>query len=131
MTFINDSKATNPHATLAAVKGLEDVVLIAGGRAKGIDLTLLKQTVPPVSAVVAIGEAADEVTAAFSPIVPVERAASIADAVRIAHGHAVRGGTVLLSPGCASLDMFASYVERGNAFTEAVKDLIAATQEDD
>lgn len=131
VTFINDSKATNPHATLAAVKGLEDVVLIAGGRAKGIDLAPLKQTVPPVSAVVAIGEAADEVTAAFSPIVPVERAGSIADAVRIAYSHAVRGGTVLLSPGCASLDMFASYVERGNAFTEAVKDLIAATQEDD
>lgn len=124
ITFINDSKATNPHATLAAVRGLEDVVLIAGGRAKGIDLSPLKQAVPPVSAVVAMGEAADEVERAFSSIVPVERAGSMDEAVRAAHSHAVRGGVVLLSPGCASLDMYGDYAARGRAFTEAVKDLI-------
>ena len=130
VTFINDSKATNPHATLTAVRGLEDVVLIAGGRAKGIDLSPLKQTVPPVSAVIAMGEAAAEVERAFSPIVPVERAASMGEAVRAARSHAVRGGVVLLSPGCASLDMYANYAARGAAFTEAVKDLMTRSEED-
>ncbi len=130
ITYINDSKATNPHATLTAVRGLEDVVLIAGGRAKGIDLSPLKQTVPPVSAVIAMGEAAAEVESAFSPIVPVERAASMAEAVRAARSHAVRGGVVLLSPGCASLDMYDNYAARGAAFTAAVKDLMTRSEED-
>ena len=130
VTYINDSKATNPHATLTAVRGLEDVVLIAGGRAKGIDLSPLKQTVPPVSAVIAMGEAAAEVESAFSPIVPVERAASMAEAVRAARSHAVRGGVVLLSPGCASLDMYDNYAARGAAFTAAVKDLMTRSEED-
>ena len=58
ITYIDDSKATNPHATLAAVAGSSDVVLIAGGRSKGIDLSPLAPTVPPVIAVVALGEAA-------------------------------------------------------------------------
>jgi UDP-N-acetylmuramoylalanine--D-glutamate ligase len=124
VTYIDDSKATNPHATLMAVRDLSDVVLIAGGRAKGIDLGPLRATVPPVVAVVALGEAADEVERVFRPLVPVARADDMDSAVNAARSYAKRAGSVLLSPGCASLDMFKSYAERGEAFARAVKGLI-------
>ena len=123
ITFIDDSKATNPHATLAAVEGLADVVLIAGGRSKGIDLRPLADTVPPVRAVVAMGEAASEVESIFAGRVPVVRASGMDEAVRKARAHAISGGSVLLSPGCASLDMFKNYAARGEAFARAVGDL--------
>lgn len=123
--YIDDSKATNPHATLAAVSGLHDVVLIAGGRSKGIDLSSLAGTVPPVIAVVAIGEAAEEVTKVFADLVPVDRASSMEDAVRAARARSVPGGSVLLAPGCASLDMYGSYSERGDHFARVVRDLRA------
>jgi UDP-N-acetylmuramoylalanine--D-glutamate ligase len=122
--YIDDSKATNPHATLAAVRGMEDVVLIAGGRSKGIDLTPLSMSVPAVVAVVAIGEARDEVERAFHGRVPVETAESMAEAVRFASKLVGSGGSVLLSPGCASLDMYQSYAHRGEDFTRAVKRLL-------
>ena len=121
--YIDDSKATNPHATLAAVSGLTDVVLIAGGRSKGIDLSSLAATVPPVVAVIAIGEAAGEVERVFSGLVPVDRASSMEDAVLAARARSVPGGSVLLAPGCASLDMYESYSERGDHFARIVRDL--------
>ena len=121
--YIDDSKATNPHATLAAVSGLTDVVLIAGGRSKGIDLSSLADAVPPVVAVIAIGEAADEVRRVFSGLVPVDRASSMEDAVLAARARSVPGGSVLLAPGCASLDMYRSYSERGDHFARIVRDL--------
>jgi UDP-N-acetylmuramoylalanine--D-glutamate ligase len=124
VTFIDDSKATNPHATLAAVQGLTDVVLIAGGRSKGIDLRPLASTVPPVRAVIVMGEAGAEIEAIFSGRIPVARAASMAEAVPMAHSQSVSGGSVLLSPGCASLDMFESYAARGDAFARAVAKLM-------
>lgn len=122
--YIDDSKATNPHATLAAVSGLSDVVLIAGGRSKGIDLSPLAGTVPPVIAVVAIGEASDDVERVFSSLVPVDRASSMDDAVAAARARSVPGGSVLLAPGCASLDMYESYSERGDDFARSVRDLM-------
>ncbi|MGH2751994.1 MAG: UDP-N-acetylmuramoyl-L-alanine--D-glutamate ligase [Actinomycetota bacterium] len=128
ITYIDDSKATNPHATMAATRGLRDVVLIAGGRAKGIDLSVLRSTVPPVIAVVALGEASDEVERTFSGLVPVTRAASMPEAVSAAHERAIAGGSVLLSPGCASLDMYESYVQRGEAFSRAVHALLTTTR---
>ena len=124
VTYIDDSKATNPHATLAAVRGLKDVVLIAGGRSKGIDLAPLAGTVPPVRAVVALGEAADEVERVFEGLVPVERASSMREATRLARERSVSGGSVLLSPGCASLDMYESYAARGEDFVRSVRELI-------
>jgi UDP-N-acetylmuramoylalanine--D-glutamate ligase len=123
VSYIDDSKATNPHATLAAVSGLHDVVLIAGGRSKGIDLTPLRSTVPPVIAVVAIGEAAAEVVEVFEGLVPVDRATNMPEAVRAARSRSVSGGSVLLAPGCASLDMYKSYSERGDDFARSVRDL--------
>jgi UDP-N-acetylmuramoylalanine--D-glutamate ligase len=125
VTYIDDSKATNPHATLTAVRGLTDVVLIAGGRAKGIDLTTLKTTVPPVVAVVALGEAADEVERVFTGIVPVEQADSMDAAVTAARRLVSPGGSVLLSPACASLDMYESYAQRGEDFARAVGEQLA------
>ena len=124
VTYINDSKATNPHATLAATKGLRDVVLIAGGRAKGIDLSVLRGTVPPVVEVIALGEAAEEVTNAFDGLVEVTEVASMDEAVRAAHAKAIPGGSVLLSPACASLDMYENYAQRGEAFSRAVKKIL-------
>jgi UDP-N-acetylmuramoylalanine--D-glutamate ligase len=125
VAYIDDSKATNPHATLAAVSGLTDVVLIAGGRSKGIDLSPLRATVPPVVAVVAIGEAAAEVQRVFQDLVPVDRASSMAAAVAAARTRSIPGGSVLLAPGCASLDMYESYAERGADFARSVRDLMA------
>jgi UDP-N-acetylmuramoylalanine--D-glutamate ligase len=124
VTYIDDSKATNPHATSAAVRGLSDVVLIAGGRSKGIDLSPLASTVPPVRAVVAIGEAAAEVRRVFGDLVPVDDASSMEEAARLARERSTSGGSVLLSPGCASLDMYESYAARGEDFVRAVKRLI-------
>ena len=121
ITFIDDSKATNPHATLAAVQGLHDVVLIAGGRSKGIDLNPLVGTVPPVRAVIAMGEARDALARVFEGVVPVQRVDSMDAAVRAATEISVPGGSVLLSPGCASLDMYQSYAARGEDFARAVR----------
>ena len=117
--FVDDSKATNPHAALAAMEGLDRVVLIAGGRAKGVDLTPLAAAAPRLAAVVAIGEAAEELERIFSSLVPTRTAASIEEAARIAFDLAPDGGTVLLAPACASQDMFTDYRERGERFAAA------------
>jgi len=123
ISWFDDSKATSPHATLAAVEGFESVVLLAGGRNKGLDLSALSGTVPPVRAVVALGEAADEIRAAFvtSGVDVVTVASGMGDAVDVAAHLARPGDTVLLSPGCTSFDWFGSYAERGDAFVEAVR----------
>jgi len=122
--WYDDSKATTPHATLAAVAGFDSVVLVAGGRNKGLDLTPLADAVPPIRAVVAMGEAADDVAAALAGRCEVERvstdmAAVVAAAARLARP----GDVVLLSPGCTSFDWFSSYAERGDAFTAEVRTL--------
>jgi UDP-N-acetylmuramoylalanine--D-glutamate ligase len=121
--YYDDSKATVPHATVAAVAGFESVVLIAGGRNKGVDLTELAASAPRLRAVVAIGEAAAEVEAAFAGLRPVEVADSMDDAVERAGRLARAGDAVLLSPGCASFDWYRSYSERGDDFARAVREL--------
>jgi UDP-N-acetylmuramoylalanine--D-glutamate ligase len=118
--WFDDSKATTPASVLAAVAGFESVLLIAGGRNKGLDLGVLATTAPPVRAVVAIGEAGPEVEAAFAGVVPVETAGTMAEAVAAAGRLAVAGDVVLLSPGCASFDWYRSYAERGNDFAALV-----------
>ena len=130
VTFIDDSKATNPHATLAALEGMSDVVLIAGGRSKGIDLRVLKAAVPPVVAVVALGEASPEIVSVFESLVPVETEGSMPAAVRRAFEAAGGRGSVLLSPSCASLDMYSSYAARGDDFKRAVSSLEAGREMD-
>jgi UDP-N-acetylmuramoylalanine--D-glutamate ligase len=109
-----------PHATLAAVRAFESVVLIAGGRNNGLDLRPLADSSDRVRAVIAIGEAADEVQQAFGDRVPVASVTSnIDDAVAAADEIAQTGDVVLLSPGCASFDWFVSYKQRGDAFRAA------------
>ncbi|MBV8387543.1 MAG: UDP-N-acetylmuramoyl-L-alanine--D-glutamate ligase [Acidimicrobiia bacterium] len=122
--WYDDSKATNPHAALAALRGFDSVVLVAGGRNKGLDLSALAQAADRVRAVVAIGDAAPEVQQAFADVRPVTVAASMDDAVRAAAAYAEPGDAVLLSPGCASFDWYGSYAERGDDFARAVGELL-------
>jgi UDP-N-acetylmuramoylalanine--D-glutamate ligase len=122
--WYDDSKATNPHAAVAAVRGFDSVVLIAGGQNKGLDLGAMAEVAAGVRAVVAIGAAAGEVEAAFAGLAPVTRAGSMREAVHAAAGLAERGDAVLLSPGCASFDWYRSYAERGDDFARAVADEI-------
>ncbi len=119
--WYDDSKATAPHATMAAVVGFESAVLIAGGRNKGLDLTQLGDLAPHLRAVVAIGEAAPEVQAAFRGRTPTVVAASMEDAVAQAAALAEPGDDVVLSPACASFDWYRSYGERGDDFHRAVQ----------
>jgi UDP-N-acetylmuramoylalanine--D-glutamate ligase len=121
--FYDDSKATTPHAAAAAIAGFDSVVLIAGGRNKGLDLGLIAGSAGPIRAVVAIGEAAPEVAAAFAGVRPVTRAASMDEAVRAAIDLARPGDAVVLSPGCASFDWYGSYGERGDDFARAVREV--------
>lgn len=122
--WYNDSKATVPQATEAAVGGFDSVVLIAGGRNKGLALDGLRSTVPPVRSVVAIGDAGDEVTAAFGQGVPVTTATSMDAAVAAANSIAEPGDVVLLSPGCTSFDWYPNYAERGLDFCRIVLDKV-------
>ncbi len=126
VTWYNDSKATVPHATVAAVGGFESVVLIAGGRSKGLSFEPLKETVPPVSSVIGIGEAAGEVAAVYDGLVPVIEAATMAEAITTAKDLATPGDVVLLSPACASFDWYPNYVQRGIDFSRLVAELIGS-----
>ena len=122
--WFDDSKATVPHAVVAAVTGFDSVVLIAGGRNKGVDLAPLAAVADHLRAVVAIGEAAGEVAAVFAGRRPVVTAGSMAEAVGVAAGLARPGDAVILSPGCASFDWYTSYGERGDDFASEVRALI-------
>jgi UDP-N-acetylmuramoylalanine--D-glutamate ligase len=120
--WFDDSKATTPHAALAAIRGFDSVVLIAGGRNKALDLGEMATEPSRMRAVVAIGEAGSEVAAAFDSVCPVASGASgMADAVHQARDLAQPGDVVLLSPGCASFDWYSSYAERGDDFARAVR----------
>jgi UDP-N-acetylmuramoylalanine--D-glutamate ligase len=121
--WYDDSKATAPHATLAAVAGFPSAVLIAGGRNKGLDLAALADAAPHLRAVIAIGEAAAEVEAAFAGVRPVTTASSMDEAVAAAADAARPGDAVVLSPACASFDWYRGYGERGDDFVRAVRAL--------
>jgi len=125
--WYDDSKATTPNATLTALRSFASAVLIAGGQNKGLDLGVLATAADHVRAVVAIGDAAGEVAAAFDGVRPVVPAASMHDAVLAARRLAHRGDAVLLSPACASFDWYRSYGERGDDFTYEVRSLIGAS----
>ena len=118
--YVDDSKATNAHAAASALDGLDHVVLIAGGRDRSHGLDQLRRYAPRLRAVVAIGEAGPTVAAVFEGLVEVARAESMHEAVRAAASRARAGDTVLLSPGCASLDMYENYAARGDDFAREV-----------
>jgi UDP-N-acetylmuramoylalanine--D-glutamate ligase len=120
--YINDSKGTNVGATLAAVAGMSGpLIVIAGGDGKGQDFRPLRSAFAGrVRAVVLIGRAADALEAALEGVTETRRATTLDEAVDIASRLAQPGDTVLLSPACASLDMFRDYAHRGSVFTAAV-----------
>ena len=123
--WYDDSKATTPHAVAAAVNGFSSVVLVAGGRNKGLDLAPLARLAPRLRALVAIGEATPELAAAFAGTdVPVRQAASMERAVEHAAEVARPGDAVVLSPGCASFDWYTNYAERGDDFAHRVRTLL-------
>lgn len=126
--YFDDSKATNPHATRCAVEGFERVVLLAGGRNKGLDLAALRPIASRLRAVVALGEAAPDVRRAFEGVVRTVTAGSMREAVRLAAERARPGDVVLLSPACASFDWYRDYGARGDDFASEVAQLpLAAT----
>ena len=125
ITWINDSKATNIGACVAALEGyLDKVILIAGGEAKGADMNELKPVVcAKAKSVVLMGKDAPLIEQALAGCVPVYSASNMNEAVKIAASLAKTGDSVLLSPACASLDQFKNYQDRGNKFVKAVMEL--------
>lgn len=122
VAYFDDSKATTPHATVAALRSFEEAVLIAGGRNKGLDLQGLRDAIDRVSCVVAFGEAAGEVAEVFATERPVLMAGDMAEAVDLAAAAAEPGTAVLLSPACASFDRYSGYAARGEDFIRIVRD---------
>jgi UDP-N-acetylmuramoylalanine--D-glutamate ligase len=122
VVYIDDSKATNIGALQSALAGMgRPVHLIAGGRDKGGDYRLIAEDIrAKVKNLIVIGEAADKMAAAYADLVPVHRAQGMAAAVDMAASLARPGEVVLLSPACASFDMFSGYAERGRVFQKAV-----------
>jgi UDP-N-acetylmuramoylalanine--D-glutamate ligase len=118
--YYNDSKSTTPASTLAALEGLSRVVLIAGGRNKGLDMGVLAQASERIKAAVLLGECALEIEQALRGSVPTVVVGDMTSAVAAASEIARPGDVVVLSPAAASFDMFSSYEERGDAFKKAV-----------
>lgn len=126
VTYINDSKATNVNSTWYALESVNsDVVLIMGGVDKGNDYGMLKDLVKSkVRAIVCMGKDNKRIHEAFEDDVEIiVNTFSAAEAVQVAYHLAKKGNTVLLSPACASFDLFKNYEDRGNQFKAAVKEL--------
>jgi UDP-N-acetylmuramoylalanine--D-glutamate ligase len=123
--WYNDSKGTNVGATLASINGMPaPLILIAGGLGKGADFTALRPALrDKVKAVILLGRDAPRIRAVLQDTVPLHDAADMREAVHIAHRLAVAGDTVLLSPACASFDMYDSFEHRGDAFIAAVREV--------
>ena len=124
--WFNDSKGTNVGATLAAIKGVDGpVVLIAGGDGKGADFVPLAEVLQRKGhGVVLIGKDAPLLEAVLQDAVPVRHADDMLQAVQLAAGMAQSGDCVLLSPACASTDMYRNFEERGDVFMQAVRELV-------
>jgi UDP-N-acetylmuramoylalanine--D-glutamate ligase len=125
--WYNDSKATTPHAAITAIRGFRGVVLLAGGRNKGLDLASMAAEHDRVKAVVALGEAAPIIHDAFLRWCPVVEVTSMQAAVAAAAAFAGAGDTVLLSPACASFDWYpdGGYPARGDDFKRLVHEYFA------
>ena len=128
ITFINDSKATNPHAVLNSVSSVEKgkIILILGGRNKALSFSDLKRLIKEkVKLLILFGEAKEKIANELKNSgVPKVFANSLKEVVKIAVEKGRKGDTVLFSPGCASFDMFENYKERGDAFKREVQSLL-------
>lgn len=120
IAWFNDSKATTPHAAAAAVRSFDRLILIAGGYDKGVDLSPMAVDAARVDTVLAIGATATSVASAFASVGRVEVLGGLEEAVDRAQEIARPGDTVLLSPGCASLDQYANFEARGDHFRTLV-----------
>ena len=124
--FYNDSKATNTDAVIRALACFtKPVVLILGGRSKDTDFTQLEPALSHVRQIIAMGEAARHIHEVFSSVCQVELVWDMKAAVTAAHKAAMPGDVVLLSPACASFDLFDNYAARGDAFIRQVQELEA------
>ena len=125
VSYINDSKGTNVGAVAKSLEGLDNVVLIMGGLDKGGDFEILKDLIESkVKLLVLIGEAKDKIALAVGGKVRTMKVSGLDEAVEVSMANASAGDTVLLSPGCASFDMFIDFEERGRKFKEAVRGLL-------
>lgn len=126
VSYINDSKATTPVAAAAGIISFDRVVLIAGGRGKGLSFEPMAQVSDRVRYLVAIGESGPEIAELFSVHnVPFKLASSMDEAVGLASEQACRGDVVLLGPGAASFDWYRSYADRGLDFKASVRKLLS------
>ncbi|HEY6458464.1 MAG TPA: UDP-N-acetylmuramoyl-L-alanine--D-glutamate ligase [Steroidobacteraceae bacterium] len=127
VSYVDDSKGTNVGATLAAVAGMAGpLIVIAGGDGKAQDFAPLRAAFRgKVRYVVLIGRDAPAIERVLQEVCPTQRSASMPEAVRVAANVARPGDTVLLSPACASFDMFRNYAHRGEVFSSAVRELAA------
>jgi len=125
ITWVNDSKSTNPDSLRVALEAAsKPVILLAGGRAKETDYSELRTLVSSrTRLVILFGEAAPMLSEAWSGIPAPIMASDLPSAVSAAHARAVPGDTVLLSPGCASFDQYRNFEERGDHFRKLVEDL--------
>jgi len=125
--WFNDSKATSPHAALTAIRSFDRIVLLAGGRNKGLDLSSLATESDRIKAVVALGSSARDIVEAFDGRCPTTVATSMRDAVSLASELSEAGDVVLLSPACASFDWYpdGGYPARGDDFRRLVAALAA------
>jgi UDP-N-acetylmuramoylalanine--D-glutamate ligase len=126
--YLNDSKSTNLHSLESALMGQETaVVLIVGGKDKGLDFAELRDVAGRIARVaICIGEIARDIAAAWDGALPCHLAADVPAAVQLAAELADSGDVVLFSPGTSSFDMFSGYEARGTAFREAVAALAIA-----
>lgn len=134
--WVDDSKATNPHAALASITAHPrgSVVWLAGGLGKGVSFAdLARDAGPWLRAAVLLGTCAGDIAEALArhaPAIPVTRVASLDDGVRVAAGLARAGDTVLLAPAAASMDMFRDYADRGERFVAAVETTVGDSRQE-
>jgi len=124
VTFINDSKATNPSSTIWALKNTKaPIILLAGGKDKGLDYSLILPHLGKVKRVNLFGEAAVKIREALGSKVKTEIFSSLKEAVLSSWQGVASGDTILLSPMCSSFDMFSNYQDRGDKFSEIVNSI--------
>jgi UDP-N-acetylmuramoylalanine--D-glutamate ligase len=130
VSWFNDSKGTNIGATISSLRSLSNnnvanIILIAGGVFKGGDLEQLKVAISKYAKhVILLGQDASVIRQGLGVVVPIDMASSMSDAIKLAEKKATAGDRVLLSPACASFDMYDNYIERGNDFEALVKDFL-------
>ena len=125
VNFINDSKATNPSSTIWALKNIKTpIILLAGGKDKGLDYSLIRPYLKKVKKINLFGEASSKIKGFIDKKIRTESFSSLQDIIASSFNEAKTGDTILFSPMCASYDMFDNYMQRGSKFIEIVNNLV-------